>query len=220
VKGQVQPSSGKLDVDMNAGGGETREGVENIIYTDINKIQEGEHQLLVHQYAQRETENPGFDVELEFDNIIHSFHYSQIVRDFVPVVNYTFSKKDGFKITKTHIPSTHASKEIWGIATQQFRKVSMVMNSPNHWDGNQTGNKHYFFMLDECRNPEKARGFFNEFLKEELREHRKVFEVLGSKMKTERSEDQLSGLGFSSTQRNSVFCKVSGSFARTIKINF
>jgi hypothetical protein len=31
---------------------------------------------------------------------------------------------------------------------------------------------------------------------------------------------QLSGLGFSSTQRNSVLCRVSGSFSRVIKIVF
>ena len=94
------------------------------------------------------------------------------------------------------------------------------MNSPNHWDGEKTGNKHWFFILDGCKNDSKARGFFNEFLDEGLRDHRKVFEVLGSKMKTEKSDEQLSGLGFSSTQKNHVLCKVGGSFNRTIKINF
>ena len=36
----------------------------------------------------------------------------------------------------------------------------------------------------------------------------------------ESSDDQVSGLGFSSTQRNSVIAKVEGSFTRTVKINF
>ena len=57
-------------------------------------------------------------------------------------------------------------------------------------------------------------------LKSNKKDVGKVFEVLGSKMKTEESEDQLSGLGFSTTQRNSVFCKITGSFARTIEIVF
>ena len=50
--------------------------------------------------------------------------------------------------------------------------------------------------------------------------HKRVFEALGSKMRVEPSEEQLSGLGFSSTQRNALVCKVSGSFNRMIKITF
>lgn len=41
-----------------------------------------------------------------------------------------------------------------------------------------------------------------------------------NKMKAPYSDNQLSGLGFSSTIRNSVICKVTGSFTRTIKVNF
>lgn len=50
--------------------------------------------------------------------------------------------------------------------------------------------------------------------------HRKVFEVLADKMKTPYQEHQLSGLGFSSTMRNSVIVKVDGTFSRTLKVNF
>ena len=95
-----------------------------------------------------------------------------------------------------------------------------MMMSPNFWDDLNVGNKHYFFMLENCKNEDKARGFFNEFLKSELDAHRKVIEVVGSKMRTDESDQQLSGLGFSSTQRNSVLCKVKGSFSRIIKIVF
>lgn len=48
----------------------------------------------------------------------------------------------------------------------------------------------------------------------------KVFEVLADKMKTPYQEHQLSGLGFSSTMRNSVIVKVDGTFSRTLKVNF
>ena len=75
-------------------------------------------------------------------------------------------------------------------------------------------------MLEDCINDGKARGFFNEFLTAELDQHRKVFEIVGSKMKAEDSPNQMSGLGFSSTQRNSVMCRVKGNFTRTIKITF
>jgi dTDP-4-dehydrorhamnose 3,5-epimerase-like enzyme len=91
--------------------------------------------------------------------------------------------------------------------------------SPNHWDGQPVGNKHYFFMIDGCQNNGTARGFFNEFLKEELNQHRKVLEMVGSKMKIS-GDEQLSGLGFSSTAKNTLVCRVKGSFTRTLKIVF
>jgi hypothetical protein len=96
----------------------------------------------------------------------------------------------------------------------------MMMLSPNFWNGHGVGNKHYFFMLDGCLNDGQARGFYNEFLRAELDKHRKVIELVGSKMKAESSADQISGLGFSSTQRNELLVKVKGSFNRTVKVIF
>ena len=75
---------------------------------------------------------------------------------------------------------------------------------------NKTGNKHYFFMLDGCRNPSDVRGFYNEFLSDDLTKHRKVFEMISGLMKCEPSDSQLSGLGFSSTQRNALSVKCDG----------
>lgn len=216
--GQIQLSSGMLDVDIINPGKNI--AVENITWIDKNKIQEGKYKFLVHNYNHCGGKT-GFTAEIEYDGQIYSYSYDKELRhnEKVTVAEIEFSKANGIKFIKS-LPSTSVSKEVWGITTNSFHKVSMIMNSPNHWDGNKTGNKHYFFMLENCKNEEKARGFFNEFLNEELREYRKVFEILGSKMKTEKSENQLSGLGFSSTQKNSIFCKVSGNFSRTIKINF
>jgi hypothetical protein len=39
-------------------------------------------------------------------------------------------------------------------------------------------------------------------------------------MKAEESSTQLSGLGFSSTQRNHVYVRVSGTFNRVVKVTF
>lgn len=141
-------------------------------------------------------------------------------KENVKVAEITYSKSKGIQIREL-IPSTsNSSIGIWNIDTNKFHKVNVMMLSPNYWDEQGIGNKHYFFMLDDCKNPEPVRGFFNEYLNSELTPHRKVFEVLADKMKTPYQEHQLSGLGFSSTMRNSVIVKVDGTFSRTLKVNF
>jgi hypothetical protein len=213
-------TGGRLDVDMNANEGRSRTPVENVVWPILSKMKEGEYTVFIRQFRKRETKDFGFVVEMEYKGKIKTFHYSKPMRnkEDVKVLRFRFTKKDGIEIIES-LKSEESSKELWNLKTQQFQKVSMIMNSPNHWDGHKTGNKHYFFILDGCQSGEPARGFFNEFLNEGLTEHRKVFEILGSKMKTEPS-DQLSGIGFSSTKRNSVICKVTGSFSRVVKVNF
>lgn len=211
-------SGGTLDVDITNPG--KKVAVENITWNNLSKMLEGEYEFKLHNYSSR-TSKAGFTAEIEYDGVIHSYVYDKPLKgnETVLVALADFTRADGLKIKKG-LSSTHASKEAWGIPTQKFHKVNMVMNSPNHWDGNETGNKHLFFILDGCKNEEGTRGFYNEFLKDELHTHRKVFEVLGSKMRVEPSDNQLSGLGFSSTQRNTLVVKVTGTFARTIKVKF
>jgi hypothetical protein len=212
---------GNLDVDMNAGGGTTRNAVENITYPDKKHLLEGDYKLYVQNYAQRETIDTGFEVEVEYEGKVFHFSYPKAVKtkENIPVAEFRYSKTKGLEIVKS-LPSSQTSKTVWGVPTETFHKANVVMLSPNHWDERAIGNKHYFFMLDGCANEDKARGFFNEFLTQELDAHRKVIEVVGAKMKTENSDRQLSGLGFSSTQRNSLLVRVKGSFTRTVKVVF
>ncbi len=180
---------------------------------------EGKYKVWVHQFTKRETVDVGFDFEIEFDGTIHSFHYDKAVNGNVLVAEFNYFHEDGIKFIQS-LKVAQTSREVWGISTHKFQKVSMIMGSPNHWDNHIVGNKHWFFILGNCKNDKQTRGFYNEFLSGDLEEHRKVFEVLGSKMKTAKCDNQLSGIGFSSTQRNNVLCKVTGAFSRTIKINF
>ena len=214
-------TGGNLDVDMNAHQINDKDPVENIVYPERRRMKEGIYQLRVHNFKKCSSVRPGFEVEIEFDGKLVSFVYDKTVRNnqSILVAKFKYSHKDGITFIET-IPSSERKQEKWNIQTQQFHKVSVMMLSPNYWDDQQTGNKHYFFMLENCRNPDQARGFYNEFLREELTPHRKVFEVLGSKLKTPVADNQLSGLGFSSTQRNHLYCRVSGSFNRMLKITF
>jgi hypothetical protein len=63
-----------------------------------------------------------------------------------------------------------------------------------------------------CDAETTLRGLYNEMISNDLNNHRKVFEILGDKLKCEKvnANEQLSGLGFSSTLRKSLTVKVTG----------
>jgi hypothetical protein len=211
------PMTGHLDVDMIR---PSNVGIENITWTDISKMQEGKYLFSIVNYDGGR--NHGFSAQVEFDGQIFEFSKSGNIQGTQVIAEVMYSKKDGFSITSKLDPSVGAgkiySKERWGVATNKFQKVTMVMNSPNHWDGKPVGNKHVFFIVEGAKNDEPPRGFYNEFLKEELTTNRKVFEVLGAKLKVEPSDRQLTGVGFSDTQRNSFIVRVEGQFKRTLKV--
>lgn len=213
-------TSGRLDVDiMNPS--RDKAAVENITWSDINIMEEGVYKLFVKNFSRR-LGTSGFRAEVEFNGEIHSFNYNKALRDseIVQVAEVYYDKNTGFKI-KEMMSSSVSNKEIWNLTTNQFIPVSMIMNSPNYWDEQEgIGHKHFFFILNDCKNDETVNGFYNEYLKNELSPHRKVFEALGTKMSVGYSEDQLSGLGFSSTKRNEIIAKVKGSYERIIKIKF
>jgi hypothetical protein len=219
---QIQHSSGVLDVDIIHP--ESKVAVENITWSDLSRMPEGIYSKMVNTYSDRGGTS-GFRAEIEFDGEIHSFDYSKATRtsETIEVAKVIFSKANGFSIQRSLDSSISvSSKTLWGKPTNQFHPVSVMMLSPNYWDEKEgSGNKHFLFLLDGCINDESPNGFFNEFLRNDLMAHRQVFEALGSKMKvTSDNPKQLSGLGFSSTLRNSVIARITGHVQRTIKITF
>ncbi|MCK5614016.1 hypothetical protein KAR91_69780 [Candidatus Pacearchaeota archaeon] len=218
TKGRKHQSSGMLDVDIIQPRGVA---VENITWTDKNRMQEGRYKFYVKNYSHCGGVT-GFRAKIEYDGQIYSYDYPKELKqkEEVMVAEVEFTHQNGFKFLSS-MDSKLSSREIWGVNTNKFAQVSVAMFSPNYWDGQkEIGNKHYFFFMEGCKNDSTPRGFFNEFLNNDLMEHKRVFEALGSKMRVEPSDNQLSGLGFSSTQRNSIVARVDGSFSRVIKINF
>lgn len=212
-------TTGQLDVDMNAGLGITREPVENIFYGSRQKMVEGIYTLQVNQYSSRETDNVGFEVEIDFLGDVAYFAYQKRMRqsETVLVARFRYTHEKGLVFVDS-LPSIKASKKMWGIPTQELRRVNLLLLSPNYWGERGVGNKHYFFMLDGCVSDEPARGFYNEFLHSDLDKHRKVLEIVGGKTKTQETENQLSGLGFSDTKRNELVVRVQGNISRTIRV--
>lgn len=214
-------TKGNLDIDANAGSGKTREPVENIIFSNKALMTEGIYKIKVNQFSKRETSDVGYDVQIEHDGNITDIHYpkspSQGRTD--AIVDITYSRTKGIIFSK-ELDSKVSVKQKWGIETNSFIKVKHLLLSPNYWGDNATGNKHFMFMLENCINDEVARPFFNEFLKSEFNENRKVFEIMGAKMKIAPSQDQLSGIGFSETIASEVILRIVGKFTRLLRIKF
>jgi hypothetical protein len=213
-------TTGVLDVDMNAGGGTSRSPVENIIWTNESRMSEGLYTVKIHNYAKRDMKDQGYTLQIECNGELFEFSetFNPATQTYGMEVSFNWSRKDGIKFTN-NVKSSQLSKDKWNVKTNTFVRVKQMMLSPNHW-GEKTGNKHYMFMLDGCVSDETPRPFFNEFLGPELDKHRKVLEILGSKVKVKESTNQLSGLGFSETQKNSMIVRVTGKFARTLKVLF
>lgn len=194
--------------------------VENITYATKSKMKPGRYKFFVNQFCSRGSK--GFKAEVEVDGEIHSYEYDQPVRGDVHVAEVIMDDDGNFKvIDRLNGNSVMTSKEVWNVKTNQFMPVSVVCYSPNYWDEQKgIGHQHLFFMLKDCVNPEEPNGYYNEFLKPELEQHKRVFEALGAKAHVKDVDDQLSGIGFSLTKRNDLIVKVKGATERVLKIKF
>lgn len=203
-------TGGCLDVDMNAGYDLTREPVENVVWSA--SMPSGPYKVVVNNFNKRESSDVGFVIEVENRGKLSHFSYNKTVRDKEDIHVCTLHVKEGVieRVEPGHpgITAANISQEKWGLKTEQYVKVNAVTLSPNYWGDNAVGNKHTFFVLDGCKNDEATRGFYNEFLHPRLEPHRKVFEIIGDKTKCQPTEGQLSGLGFSSTKKETFLVKV------------
>ena len=215
---------GELDIDITQPVNQCRASngvaVENITYPSKEYMIPGTYKFFVNQFAYRGSQ--GFKAEIEVNGEIHSYEYNAPVRGNVDVAEVILDQSGNFKVVDK-LPGNCAtiSKDVWGIKTLQFTPVSVVCYSPNYWDEQKgIGHQHLFFMLKDCINPEEPNGYYNEFLKPELEQHRRVFEALGAKAHVKDVDDQLSGVGFSLTKRNDLIIKVKGATERVLKVKF
>ena len=208
--------SGQLDVDNRFPGKEV--AIENITWIDKKKMKDGTYEFWVNNYEGR-VSNGGFNLQIEFDGQQYNFAYNKNLKpkEDVKVAKVTLSNGI-FTLNSMMENKSPVKEKKWNLTTGDFHKVKMMSYSPNFW-GTNTGNKLTMFFLENCISDEEMRPFFNEFLPAELREHRKVLELVGKKMKSINDTHQLSGIGFDSSPNN-LIVKVTGTYTRMLKLIF
>lgn len=216
-----RPTGGVQDVDYTDAAPAGYVPVENITFPDLKRMPEGEYKCKIHNWKLRSPTEGGFKAEIEFEGNVFEYDYAKPLgnKEWVDVATVTL--KNGRFSIEHHIPHGASSIEHWGVKTETFVEVDTVMLSPNFWDNNTVGNKHYIFALKGCKRPGEVRGIYNEFLRGDLEQHRKVFDLIAQKSKCAESEDQISGLGFSSTRHDTVTVQVKiGNRTRNFNVNF
>lgn len=217
-KGTKTTMSGSLDIDMI---NPSEIGVENIFWTDKNKLADGKYRFFIHNFNGHP--NKGIKAEIEIAGKSYSYDIKNQVMGTCDIATITLKGGELVDIVHNITPLNvdDFAQEVYGLETNKFHKVNLVCLSPNFWGTNKVGNKHYFFMLDKAKSPDPLRGFHNEFLCADLLTHRKVMDTLGEVSKAESTENQLSGLGFNSTVRDELIVRLTiDNNKKVIKIKF
>lgn len=205
--GNKRSSGGTLDVDMNAGRINTVDPVENIYWTDKREFPR-HVEFYVDQYHKRSNSNVGFDLQVVIGGSTTVYRYDKpvtrseqpfvILENINNVISITGMSGSLTKVSE----STNAS---------DFVHVESVFLSPNFWGNSASGNKHFIFQTKDFEIDQPVRGFFNEYLEPSLKEHRKVFEIMGQKTKISDSmESAVRGYGFSVDSGKEFVVRVNG----------
>lgn len=188
---------GALDVDANGGRATTMTPVENIRWQ--RNAPNGRYRFFVNNFQERADGKTPFKVELESRGKVWTHH---------GVSGGTGWQMDVFEFDYVDGEITHLrhaaiiSDESWTAAKNTFVEVTGITTSPNLWGKEpvpHAGN-HTFFLLDGLKDTSEGlgRGFFNEHLKSEFREIRRVLEAYAATATIEGAEEATAcGLGFS-----------------------
>lgn len=214
-------SGGKQDVDYTEAAPVGYIPVENITFPDLSRLKQGEYVFKIHNWDHRPPTEGGFKAEIEFGGQVFQYEHDKPMKHKEWKTVAVATLKAGQFTIEHKMPHGASSQTVWGVDTEKFVKVNTLMMSPNFWDEQKVGNKHWFFMLDGCINDDSTRGFYNEFLNSDFEKHRKVFEILGGLTQCEPTNDQISGMGFSSTRNDTVLLKVTGNkLFKTYNVKF
>ena len=213
--GRISPCGGQLDLDVITPNGVA---VENIYFKDRSKLKKGIYNFYVHICNNRSANKFKFQLEMDGKTFDYEYVHTHTGSVKIPVVTV---KYDGVEFSASHHIQPSISEDavisLYGLNTNEFHKVNLLLESPNHWD-KPIGNKHYMFMLENCKADKPLRGFHVENLNSDLLQCKRTLEIFANKSKIEPDGEQLSGLGFNSSVRDELIVRVDGSHKRILKI--
>jgi hypothetical protein len=174
------------------------------------------YEVKIHNFQTRtRVSSKQYTIQIAYKNQIVNIPSSVYPEDgnFENLVTFKIDPEKGLVLppSLSHLLESdvdQASETRWGVSTNRLVDVNMITVSPNYWDSNKVGNKHYIMSLEGCKSDEDMLPFFNEQLSGELREYRKALEMLSEKAKVTPSDIQVSGLGFSETKKANFLMQV------------
>ena len=162
----------ELDVDMNAVGVDNGTNPIENIFTE--SPQDGKYEVKVNQYSKRrEHVREDFYIEVVMPDCVKTIHYPSRLASKKTVSMATFEIEDG-KVVNFKTPYSIVNEEV----ETKWCDVKAILETPK-----ESALHHTFFVLDgyKYESDEKVRGLFIDAMKPELREHRKVLELVGDK---------------------------------------
>ena len=215
--GRRRELGGELDVDANAHS-IVDEPVENIFWKSINNLANGKYTVKVNNFNKRTNENQGFTLQFATTEGIQTFTYPDNDVNHKPFLVF---EKENHKVKLIQI-SEKLQCQSNTVSGDKFIEVKNVIMSPNTWE-QEVGNKHFILLTDDVEVNEPVRGFFNEQLNSKLSPHRKVTEILGSKLKIQASDfeptDVAKGYGFSETMDANLILRLTYSNGRKVLVH-
>lgn len=215
--GDKRKASGALDVDMHVSSPFVDNPVENIVWDDIHRMPDGQYDFYVDQYTKRENHNQGLQIQVEILGDIKTYSYNG---QSLPLALTLIKTNDKVEITYVS-DKLQLVSETFVNADDKFIEVTQITKSPNFWE-DSVGNEHVFFITNDFQIEKPVRGFFNEYLDQDLNKHRKVFEIMGQKLKISDGYDSaVRGYGFSRTLHESMILRIEDSNGRkqVIRVN-
>lgn len=197
---------GELDIDANFMT-IMENPVENIYWNSINDMADGKYYVRVNNYTRRTNSDQGFKLQMAVlgEVVTYSCSTNEVNHHEQMLTVY----KNGRSIDIIDVNEKLSKEDISG---KQFIEVKNILKSPNAWSDKVIGNEHVIFLADGIEVNFHVRGFFNEQLNATLNEHRKVTEVLGSKLKLSpdkfEGDDIAKGYGFSITSNKNFYLRL------------
>lgn len=209
----------KLDVDMNAGGIDNDvDPVENIVYPSEDPLFEKQRlRVEVDNYHKRFSQDQGWTLQVATE------HYGTLEitgkRNTTTVMDVWV--EDGALMVDLVRGATSSEVAIGeAIPSGQWAPVKLIVNSPNYWGSDEFGLRHMVFLTEDYEIDKPTRWLYTELLTPTLRNHRKAFELLGSRLTipAEKMQDAARGYGFSLTSGQTVPLRITAHNGRRVVV--